>query len=347
MRKKLISLIGIMLILTIAATAIIQLSDKQQGTEMEGKDKLQIMTTFYPIYMIVLNIADGIDEIEINNLTEMNTGCLHDYQLTTEDMKNISKADLLIINGGGMEGFLQDVSENDPDLNIIDTSDGITMLHSEGEEEAHIAQNDNISAKDQEGHGPEDHNHGEWNAHVWLDPELYIKQIENVREGMIAYIESNQANDTALIQAIKYNAQIYIEKVSKLNNDILEYAKNYTIEQTDQGVYSNQVVIFHDSFAYLAKRIGMNVAHAVPLDSDTSLSAGEIAEIVEEVKRDNIHYLFTEEQFSDSIAKQIEAETDAKMYIINSAVTGDGSKDSYIKAMEANLTILKEAMMKE
>jgi zinc transport system substrate-binding protein len=88
----------------------------------------------------------------------------------------------------------------------------------------------------------------------------------------------------------------------------------------------------------------MKVAFTVPLDSDTALSAGDIAEIIKAVREDNIKYLFTEQQYNDSIAKQIEAETEAKVYIIDSAVTGDGSKDSYLKAMKNNLTVLKEAL---
>ena len=79
----------------------------------------------------------------------------------------------------------------------------------------------------------------------------------------------------------------------------------------------------------------------MPLDSDTSLSAGEISEIVDEVKAGNIHFLFTEEQFSDSIASRIAEETGAQVFIIDSAVTGNGSKDSYLEAMARNVETLR------
>lgn len=342
MKRKLMLLIGIMLVLSIGAAMIISLSDKSKDIEItEGKDKLRVMTTFYPIYMIGLNIADGIEDIEIKNLTDLNTGCLHDYQLTTEDMKNISESEILIINGGGMEGFLSDVTENYPGLNIIDTSIGITMLHNGESAEEHAEhQSETLS---EEGADGEEHNHGEWNAHVWLDPELYIKQIENVRDGILTYIKTNRPEAANLEQAVKNNAQAYIDQVASLDVEVKDYAERYASKRTALSTDSGEAVIFHDSFAYLANRIGMRVAYSVPLDSDTSLSAGEIAEIVQEVKKDHIRYLFTEEQFSDSIAKQIAAETDATMYIIDSAVTGDGSKDSYIKAMKTNLTTLEGA----
>lgn len=365
MMRKLMLLVGIMLVLSIGAAIIISLSEQKKEIELlEEGDKLQIMTTFYPIYMIGVNIAEGIDDIEIKNLTDLNTGCLHDYQLTTEDMRNISESDILIVNGGGMEGFLSDVEENYPGLVIIDSSKGIEMLHNgesaeehaehaseiltdgnsekENREEEHDEEEHDEEVHDEKEHDEAGHDHGEWNAHVWLDPELYIKQIENVRDGILAYIEESRPNAANLEQAVISNAQAYIDKVTSLNQEVKDYAKKFDADRTGQSTDHREVVIFHDSFAYLANRIGMKVAYSIPLDSDTSLSAGEIAEIVQEVKKDHIQYLFTEEQFSDSIAKQIAAETGARVYIIDSAVTGDGSQDSYIKAIEANLAILED-----
>ena len=113
---------------------------------------------------------------------------------------------------------------------------------------------------------------------------------------------------------------------------------------SDQATEKRQVVIFHDAFAYLANRVGMEVAFTVPLDSDTALSAGDIAKIIDAVKNENIKYLYTEQQYSDSIAKQIATETGAEVRIIDSVVTGDGSKASYLDAMQKNLLVLKEAL---
>jgi zinc transport system substrate-binding protein len=180
------------------------------------------------------------------------------------------------------------------------------------------------------------------NPHVWLDPKLYIKQIENVRDGILKYLEDTGKDLPNISEEIEDNSQTYIQEVMKLDSEINESMKSLSL--TAEQITEKQVVIFHDSFAYLANRVGMKVAFTVPLDSDTALSAGDIANIISTVRKDNIKYLFTEQQYSDSIAKQIEAETEAKVYIIDSAVTGDGSKDSYLKAMRNNLYVLKEAL---
>ncbi len=349
MKKKLILLLGVMCVLATIGAIIIKLATPKADLEaIKAEDKLQVVTTFYPVYMIGLNIADQLEDIEVKSLTELNTGCLHDYQLTTEDMKIISKADVMIINGGGMEGFLSDVIENYPQLTIIDASQGITMLsngsdENHEEDEAEVLKDEVTEDSENVTDEDSDHDHGENNPHVWLDPTLYVKQIENVRDGLIKYLSDINTDFSSLSKGINENAQIYIQTVQKLDEEIEDSMKSLAFT-SNQEVSENQVVIFHDSFEYFANRIGMKVAFTVPLDSDTALSAGDIAEIINTVRAENIKYLFTEQQYSDSIAKQIAAETEAKVYIIDSVVTGDGSKDSYLKAMQNNINVLKEAL---
>ncbi len=332
MKRKLYLLLGIMALLIIIGSVIIALATKDEKEDItQEEDKLQVVTTFYPIYMIGLNLAEGIEELEVKSLTDLNTGCLHDYQLTTEDMKIISGADVMVINGGGMESFLEDIRTNYPKLTIIDASEGIEMLPS-ASEHAHEAEEGEEEVEEEE------HDHGEWNAHVWLDPKLYIKQIEHVTESLGDYIEASNVTELSVADKLNSNSLLYIDQIKTLDQQITDLAKELKINTEN----SKEAVIFHDAFAYLANRIGITVAHTVPLDSDTSLSAGDIGEIIDEVQAGNIHYLFTEIQYSDSIASQIAAETNASVYIIDSAVTGDGSIDSYLEAMQKNVDTLKE-----
>lgn len=346
MKRKLLILFGIMLFMIMVGSIIIKISSKNFATELtKSEDKLQVVTSFYPVYMIGLNLAEGIDNMEVKSLTDLKTGCLHDYQLTTEDMKIISAADVMIINGGGMEGFLNDIMTNYPNLTIIDASEGIEMIpseevHSDGEtvnvpDTSKVINGDGANKAE---NGTELSNIG-WNAHVWLDPQLYIKQVEKIANGLNDYLNTTEAADPSIADKIRSNSDTYISKITELDRSITELANTWS---DDNRLGNKEAVIFHDSFAYLARRIGINVAYSIPLDSDTSLSAGEIGKIVDEVKAGDIKYLFTEEQFSDSIASQIAAETGATESIIDSAVTGDGSKDSYLTAMKKNIETLKK-----
>ena len=353
MKRKLLLLISAMVLITFAGGFIINIISTAKDS-YTGERKINIVTTFYPIYLIGLNVADQIDFLEIKSLTQLNTGCLHDYQLTTEDMKLITNADMLIINGGGMESFIQDIRTNYPKLTIIDTTQGITMLDNESEhnDSGFEVDHDTDEAKHNEGeehsheHG-DDHDHEEYNAHVWLDPELYIKQIETVRDGIVQYVSDDEMaqgfDHATLIRQVEENAGKYIGSVESLNHEMEQFQKTKQLGKTELNKLP-KAVVFHDSFAYLANKVGIEIAHMISLDSDTALSAGDIATIIDEVRQDNIGYLFTEQQYSDSIAKQIAEETNAKVYIIDSVVTGAANKDSYLNAMRANIKVIEQAI---
>ena len=127
------------------------------GSEKKDDGNLKIVTSFYPIYLETLNITRGVNGVEVVNMTPPQTGCLHDYQLTPEDMKLLETADIFVVNGLGMESFLDKVIEARPNLKIINASDtpDIVPIMEDGEPNPHvwlsityaIAQVKNISSK--------------------------------------------------------------------------------------------------------------------------------------------------------------------------------------------------------
>ncbi len=117
-------------------------------------DNLKIVTSFYPIYLDVMNITRGVGGVEVVNLTPTQTGCLHDYQLTPEDMKILETADIFVVNGLGMEGFLDKVTEAHPNLKIINASDTPEIVP--------IMEN------------------GVPNPHVWTSLTYSIAQVKNI-----------------------------------------------------------------------------------------------------------------------------------------------------------------------
>lgn len=88
------------------------------------ESEFQIVTSFYPMYIIALNVTQGIEGVEVSNMAGQQTGCLHDYQLQNKDMKNLETADAFIINGAGMESFLDKVLQQLPSLPVINASEG-------------------------------------------------------------------------------------------------------------------------------------------------------------------------------------------------------------------------------
>ena len=133
MKKKLIFLIVSMILITGIGLVLTSMVSKEEDSE-----NIKIVTSFYPMYTHTKNINgedllnDERAEIEVVNLTSYQTGCLHDYQLTTDDMKKLEDASVLVINGGSMEGFVEEIVKSYPDIEIINASEGISMLASEG-----------------------------------------------------------------------------------------------------------------------------------------------------------------------------------------------------------------------
>lgn len=151
-----------------------------------GKDgSFHIVTSFYPMYVATINITHGVDGVTVTNMTKPQTGCLHDYQLMTEDMKTLEKADAFVINGAGMESFLDKVIEQQKTLKIINASKGIELLKDDGEE----------------------------NPHVWLSVTDAILQAKNIAEQL-------KAADPKHADAYEKNAAAYIKKLEALKAEM-------------------------------------------------------------------------------------------------------------------------------
>ena len=136
------------------------------GTEKnktEETDKLTVVTSFYPVYLLAQEIVQGAEGIRLENMAQPQTGCLHDYELSISDMKLLETADIFIINGGGMESFLEQALERYPELTVVDTSEGIALL--EEEEHHHHDEEEEAEAHEHE----QEHEH-EGNSHIWLSP---------------------------------------------------------------------------------------------------------------------------------------------------------------------------------
>ena len=279
--------------------------------ETKRDEKINITTSFYPMYVAALNITDGIEGVEVTNLTKGTTTCLHEYSLTTEEMVSLVDSDVLVINGAGMEGFLSNVISNYSNLEIIDSSKGIEFI-------------------EMECHHNHDHEHDEeiYNSHIFVSIENYIKQIENITEGLVRIDEANSE---------KYlnNSREYINKLEELKKDI---------EDVVSKIENKNIVVYHESFDYFAKEFVLNVVTKIEKEHGEAASASEIVHIVKEIKEHNVKCIFVETGYNASIANTIAKEANVKVYELNPVTSGKNNKDEYIKIMRANLEVIKEAL---
>ena len=107
LKKKNILIIITIIILSCIIGFIVWKNLNKTNNQDDGR--IKIVTSFYPMYILAENITDGASNVELENMANVNVGCLHDYTLTTEDMKKVENADIFITNGLGMENFIDTI----------------------------------------------------------------------------------------------------------------------------------------------------------------------------------------------------------------------------------------------
>lgn len=282
-----------------------------------------VVTSFYPIYLFALNLTEGLEGVTVANMAGVNTGCLHDYQLQTSDMKLLAKADLFLINGAGMENFLEDVTGTFPALPVVDASAGIELMAAESENETYDHDHD---------HEDEHHDHShEYNAHVWLDAGNAQIMVSNLAQGLM-----DAMPDRA--DAIAANRDAYLQRLKTLDAQVTERLAK--LERKD-------IITFHEAFPYFAQAYGLNVAAVVNREHDDALSPARLAELVGIVKELGVPPLFVEPQYKDLAATTIANETGAQIYTLDPIVTGpaeDVPLTYYEDVMLQNVQTLEAAL---
>lgn len=103
MKNKYVFVTVLLLVLLLTGAGLTQLYVKEETKQQDSE--LMVVTSFYPMYIAAMNVIGDTPGVDLQNLSEPQTGCLHDYQLTPADMKLLSGADVFIVNGGGIESF--------------------------------------------------------------------------------------------------------------------------------------------------------------------------------------------------------------------------------------------------
>lgn len=316
-----------LLLLVMTTSLLLMGCNNTKSNNVESDDTLNIVTSFYPIYISTLNIVKDIPNIKLTNMTKAQTGCLHDYQLTPQDLKTLEKADILVVNGAGMESFLDDIISQYPNLKIIDASKELNLL----EEDEHSHDDHDHESDDNHDHLEDtDHDH-EYNAHVWVSISGNIEQIKNIASQLEELDPANKANYEA-------NTTEYVSKLEDLSNEMHTELDNLP---------NRNIITFHEAFPYFAEEFNLNIAGVIQIEPDSEPSAKEIESIIQTVKDNNITALFTEPQYSSKVANTIATETGATVYELDPIVTGEATPDTYddyINKMKENLNVLKEAL---
>lgn len=292
-------------------------SDK--NTDSTDTKKIDIITTFYPMYDFTKNIAG--DKANITLLIP-STIEPHDWEPTPKNIGDIQKADLFVYNSAEMETWVPTIKESTSGANVafIEASKGITLLDEQHEEEGDHEEED-------------DHNH-EVDPHVWLSPVLAIKEVKNITAALVKVDPNNKAY-------YEKNSEAYIKKLQDLDQKFKTELKNRD---------SSEFITQHTAFSYLANEYDLVQVPIAGLSPDQEPSAAQLAELKDFAKENAIDIIYFEELASAKVANTLAEEVGAKTEVLNT-LEGLSKKDqeageNYISIMEENLMQLKKSLFK-
>lgn len=183
MKNKYVFTVVMLLVIMFAGMGLTSAYVNHEGG---GTKDFKVVTSFYPMYIAAKNVIGDCSGVTLQNLSEPQTGCMHDYQLTAGDMVSLSSADVFVINGGGMESFLPEVAKQYPHLTVIDTCRQIELAGD--------------------------------NAHVWMSISDYMVQVQTIAQGLAA-------KDPAHEEVYQKQCTQYLKKLEGLQRKQQEIQK--------------------------------------------------------------------------------------------------------------------------
>ena len=327
-------------VLFLACVALI--SPISRAADRNGGDIKALCTTF-PIYLITRNVTAGVPGVTVDLMIPAALGCPHDYALTPGDMRKLENADVLIVNGLGMEEFLgTPVERANPGLIQIDSSKGVDNLleypedhDHEEEDEAEAEDHDHEGEDEDHDHEAEaedhdhDHEHEGVNPHLYVSPSMAARLAENIAEELARAVPAGG-------DALRQNAGRYRAAMEKL------------IEQgraLSSRLANRRIVEPHGAFDYLARDLGLEIV-GILQPHGIDLSAAGMLELLETIRREKPGAIFIEPQYSDKPGLAISRETGIPLFVLDPIATGpdDAPLDYFTTTMLRNFEILESAL---
>ena len=190
---------------------------------------------------------------------------------------------------------------------ILNTYSGIKIIDS----------SKNITGKIEE--------NGEVNNHIWTSLSNYMMQVEEIANGL------NEANPENK-EVYEKNKENYIKELKKLQ-------KEYQTELANLN--DKKAICLNEAFSYLAKEVGLEIISVETNHEESSLSAEKMKELIEIMKKENIKSILVDKEDNLKSAQTLASETGAKIYELQSGLTGSEENNSYLQIMKENLEILK------
>lgn len=311
-----------MLVCILLLICICSLAGCKKGSQKDNEEsgKLSVVTTIFPYYDFVKNIAG--DKVELSMIVPAGQD-LHSFKPDSTDMSNVLKADVLIYNGGTSEKWVDSLlkvkSKEAKKIKKVPMMDNVSDI---------------VSSLNKDGGIKEQTGQSEYDEHLWASP-VCAKKIVSIIEEKLCDADKENAD------YYKENAKKYIKKLEDVDYELREVSENAGIKH----------LIFADGFSmrYMASELGLAYSAAYPVCGGYQKPKKQTISYLEErIKEEKIPVIFKSENDKSDVAEKIAKKTGAKVEVFNTChmVSAKQLKNgvSYIELMNENIKLLKKAL---
>ena len=280
------------------------------GADATHASKPVVYASFFPVYDLTKRIVK--DSWDVRTIIQGNQEP-HDFELKAADMARLTKADLIIYNGAGMETFIPQLKESmHHDERFLDVSQGLTLLQ-------------NKDAKPQD--------HSSVNPHTWLSIKNALEQLDTLCKKFCAL-------DSA-------HAAFYQENYQQARAEFEELDKQFAKQLRTVPAEKRYFVASHAAFNYLARDYGLTQVAVTGISPDNEPSAAQLAKIAQFVKAHNITTIFFEGSATPKVAETLARTTGARTSTLYTMehLSEDDVNAGYLQLMKRNLHALMESFV--
>ncbi|MDX1260303.1 metal ABC transporter solute-binding protein, Zn/Mn family [Exiguobacterium sp. K1] len=315
--KKLLSAFTV----AFAGAAFLAACGSSESTQDAADQNLRVYTSTFATAAIAREI--GGTDIDVQMIVPSGADP-HSYEPTSKQLTEIAQGDLFLLTGTTLEPYSKKIkaSLKGNDVRFVETSKGIDLLEANATLHEHEGHTDD--------HAAEEHDHGKFDPHVWLDPNNAKVMAQSIT--------------TALAKEVPAKKATFEKNLTAFNGEADKLDQN--LQQAVADGSKKELLVTHAAYGYLAERYGFSQLPIAGISPSDEPSQKQLAAIVKEAKLHDLKYIAFEETVSPKVARVIQQEIGAEAITIHNleSVTKAQQNASYFDLMNENVATLKQAL---
>ena len=327
--KNWFSIISMFTLILLLAACNADDTKKETSELQQNEDSLSVYTTVYPLQYFTEQI--GGEFVDVSSIYPAGAN-EHSFEPTQKDMMALADADLFFYVGLGLEGFVENAEKTlaNEDVKLVPTAANVT------EDQLHISTgHTHAEHEEHDDHGHdhgEEHAHEEHDAHVWLSPVISQQLALTIKNELVAALPEQEA-------IFNSNYEQLVTELATLHSDFEAMAAATT---------KKTFFVSHAAFGYIAGHYGLNQVPVAGLNSQSEPSQKELTAIVDLANKEEIQYIFFEQNVSSKLTEIIQKEVNAETLTLHnlSVLTKEDiqNNEDYFTLMRKNMEVLKQAL---